>query len=85
MRVVTHTHYTEIYKRLGVTLTDNDERGESFFASRLPHMVDRVRQTLEYGGEGPYVTSRNDGPSPKPGKSISTPSPAPMPPKPAAP
>lgn len=58
MRVVTHAHYTAIYQRLGVTLTDAHERGESFYAARLPLLVDRVRQTLEYGGEGPSVTAR---------------------------
>ncbi len=65
MRVATHRHYTEIYKRLGVTLTDAHERGESFYAARLPLLVERVRQTLEYGGEGPYVSSRSDTKSPQ--------------------
>ena len=55
MRVATHAHYTEIYKLLNVTLTDDDERGESFYGERLPRIVERVKQTLEFGGEGAEV------------------------------
>jgi arginyl-tRNA synthetase len=57
MRVETHRHYTEIYALLGVTLNDEHERGESFYGSRLPRIVDHVKRTLEFGGEGPYVSS----------------------------
>ncbi len=52
MRVETHKHYTEIYDLLNVTLTDAHERGESFFGERLPLIVERVKNTLEFGGEG---------------------------------
>ncbi len=52
MRVETRKHYTEIYDLLNVTLTDADERGESFFGERLPLIVERVKNTLEFGGEG---------------------------------
>jgi arginyl-tRNA synthetase len=52
MRAETHRHYTEVYKLLNVTLTDADERGESFFGPRLPKIVDHVKTTLEFGGEG---------------------------------
>ncbi len=55
MRVATHAHYTEIYELLNVTLTDDHERGESFFGERLPRIVERVKQTLEFGGEGAEV------------------------------
>lgn len=51
MRVETHRHYTEIYRLLGVTLTDADERGESFYRSRLAPLVQRVQDTLPVGGE----------------------------------
>jgi len=59
MRAATHAHYTEIYKLLGVTLTDEHERGESFFGPRLAAVVAQIQQTLEVGGEGPYVSDRN--------------------------
>ncbi len=57
MRTVTHQHYTEIYAILNVTLRDADERGESFFGPRLPLIVARVKDTLEFGGEGGLVSS----------------------------
>jgi arginyl-tRNA synthetase len=57
MRVETHRHYTEIYHLLDVTLTDNDERGESYYRERLPRIVERVKATLEFGGEGGLVSS----------------------------
>lgn len=56
MRAETHRHYTEIYKLLNVTLTDKDERGESFYGPRLPLIVERVKSTLEFGGEGPVAS-----------------------------
>jgi arginyl-tRNA synthetase len=51
MRVETHRHYTEVYAILGVTLTDDHERGESFYRERLPLMVARVKATLPFRGE----------------------------------
>ncbi len=57
MRVETHRHYTEIYALLNVTLKDEHERGESFYGSRLPVIVERVKNTLEFGGEGGLVSS----------------------------
>ena len=59
MREETHRHYTEIYRLLNVTLTDNDERGESFYGARLPLIVERVKDTLELGGEGPYASAHS--------------------------
>ncbi len=52
MRIETHKHYTEIYDLLNVTLTDDHERGESFYGERLPKIVEHVKNTLEFGGEG---------------------------------
>ncbi len=57
MREETHRHYTEVYKLLNITLKDPHERGESFYGARLPLIVDRVKSTLEFGGEGPLVSS----------------------------
>jgi arginyl-tRNA synthetase len=36
-------HMNDVFKRLGVLLTDADLRGESFFNSRLPAVVDDLR------------------------------------------
>ncbi len=55
MREVTRHHYTEIYQLLNVTLTDDHERGESFYGTRLPLIIDRVKSTL--GGEGGTVSA----------------------------
>ncbi len=52
MRAETRRHYTAIYKLLNVTLADAHERGESFFGPRLPLIVEHVKTTLEFGGEG---------------------------------
>jgi arginyl-tRNA synthetase len=57
MREVTRRHYTEIYELLNVTLTDAHERGESFYGTRLPVIVERVKATLEFGGAGGLVSS----------------------------
>ncbi len=59
MRVETHKHYTEVYKLLNVTLTDAHERGESFFGPRLPRIVERVKSTLEFGGEGTTISAHS--------------------------
>lgn len=59
MRVVTHAHYTEIYKLLDVGLTDEHERGESFYGERLPRIVERVKTTLETGGAGTAVSAHS--------------------------
>jgi arginyl-tRNA synthetase len=58
MRAETHRHYTEVYKLLNITLTDDHERGESFYGERLPKIIDHVKNTLEFGGEGPYISSQ---------------------------
>lgn len=65
MRVVTHGHYTEVYKILNVQLTDADERGESFYGTRLPVLVERLKDALGYGTEG-TSTSAHSGKAPKP-------------------
>jgi arginyl-tRNA synthetase len=57
MREVTRRHYTDIYDLLDVTLKDPHERGESFYGPRLPLIVERVKSTLEFGGEGGPVSS----------------------------
>ncbi len=57
MRQETHRHYSAVYKQLHVTLTDADERGESFFGPRLPRIVEHVKTTLEFGGEGAAASS----------------------------
>jgi arginyl-tRNA synthetase len=59
MRDVTRHHYTEIYALLNVTLQDCHERGESFYGTRLPLIVDRVKSTLEFGGESSFVSAHS--------------------------
>jgi arginyl-tRNA synthetase len=59
MRDVTRAHYTEIYQLLNVTLDDRHERGESFYGARLPRIVDRVKSTLEFGGEGGPISAHS--------------------------
>jgi arginyl-tRNA synthetase len=59
MREVTRAHYTEIYELLGVTLENRHERGESFYGTRLPLIVDRVKSTLEFGGAGGQVSAHS--------------------------
>jgi arginyl-tRNA synthetase len=59
MRETTRVHYTELYQLLNVTLTDDHERGESFFGPRLPQLIEHVKGTLEFGGEGPYVSAHS--------------------------
>ncbi|NLX12266.1 MAG: arginine--tRNA ligase [Phycisphaerales bacterium] len=44
-------HYMPIYRRLGVSLTPADERGESFYAERLSEVVDEFRE--RFGTESP--------------------------------
>jgi arginyl-tRNA synthetase len=51
MREETHRHYTEIYKLLNIQLTDDHERGESFYRDRLAQTVQHVLDTLKIGGE----------------------------------
>jgi arginyl-tRNA synthetase len=55
MRVETHRHYTEVYALLNVALTDDDERGESFFKDRLDPLVEDLLTTLPVGGDQAYV------------------------------
>jgi arginyl-tRNA synthetase len=40
----TRNHYQPLYKRLGVKLTETDERGESFYNPRLPSIVSDLKQ-----------------------------------------
>lgn len=58
MKLVTHSHYTAVYRALGVTLTDNDERPESFYRDRLQPTIDAIKAALPmtpeaYTGKGP--------------------------------
>jgi arginyl-tRNA synthetase len=59
MREATKKHYTEIYELLGVQLKEEHERGESFYGDRLARIIEHVKGTLEFGGEGPYVSARS--------------------------
>ncbi len=42
--VVSESHYTEIYRNLGVTLRDKDIRGESAYNDDLPVVVDELKE-----------------------------------------
>jgi arginyl-tRNA synthetase len=55
IREESRRHCREIFDLLGVTLSEADERGESFYASRLPQVVRKLAESLPYGGEGPSV------------------------------
>ncbi len=44
-------HYLPIYRRLGVSLTPADERGESFYAGRLPEVVKEFSE--RFGTQAP--------------------------------
>ena len=46
-------HCRELFSRLGITLSEADERGESFYAGRLPTIVQKLSEALPYGGDGP--------------------------------
>ncbi len=46
-------HYLPIYARLGVRLTRDDERGESFYADRLEDAVEELRRRFGSGGTAP--------------------------------
>jgi len=43
-------HYMPVYRRLGVSLREEDERGESFYADRLPAVVGELERSF---GSGP--------------------------------
>ncbi len=45
-------HCCEIFHLLDLTLTDADERGESFYKDRLPALIERLKNALEFGGGG---------------------------------
>jgi len=46
-------HYIPLYQRLGVSLTVNDERGESFYAERLPEVVKELQDQCGDNFVGP--------------------------------
>jgi len=46
-------HYMATYRRLGVSLTESDERGESFYNDRLPSLVESLQKQFGPGGPGP--------------------------------
>jgi arginyl-tRNA synthetase len=46
-------HYMPIYQRLGVSLTPADERGESFYADRLPGVVKELEDGFGAAPAGP--------------------------------
>jgi len=45
-------HTSEIFQLLGLKLTAQDERGESFYAPRLASIVEQITEALEVGGTG---------------------------------
>ncbi|MHB1767662.1 MAG: arginine--tRNA ligase [Phycisphaerae bacterium] len=47
-------HCREIFALLGITLSEADQRGESFYADRLPLVVQWLSEALPFGGDGPY-------------------------------
>ncbi len=55
IREESRRHCSEIFVLLGITLSEADERGESFYAGRLPQVVRKLAEALPYGGEGPRV------------------------------
>jgi arginyl-tRNA synthetase len=60
MRIATRQQYTEVYKLLNVSLTEADERGESYYRDRLQPTVDRLKAALPmtddcFTGPGPAV------------------------------
>ena len=48
-------HCREIFELLGITLSEADQRGESFYADRLALVVQRLSEALPMGGDGPYT------------------------------
>ena len=46
-------HAQEIFDLLEISLVQDHQRGESFYAGRLPIVVERLKTSLEFGGEGP--------------------------------
>lgn len=55
IREESRRHCRAIFELLGITLTEADERGESFYAHRLPEVVQRLSLALPFGGDGPKV------------------------------
>ncbi len=51
MRDATRKHYNHVYALLNVQLTDNDVRGESFYGSRVPALVERLKKALSVNGK----------------------------------
>ncbi len=45
-------HASEIFQFLGLKLTAQDERGESFYAPRLAGVVEQITEALDVGGGG---------------------------------
>ncbi|MEI8198167.1 MAG: arginine--tRNA ligase, partial [Phycisphaerae bacterium] len=64
MKAEGRKHYQMIYDLLAITLTDADERGESFYGPRLPLLVERVKNTFEFGGAGTSASARSGTPAP---------------------
>lgn len=48
-------HYMPVYRRLGVALTQDDERGESFYAGSLSQVADELER--HFGGMPPRASS----------------------------
>jgi len=48
-------HCREIFAFLGITLSEADQRGESFYAGRLSTLVQKLSEALPLGGDGPYA------------------------------
>lgn len=54
IREESNRHCREIFAQLGITLSEADQRGESFYAGRLSALVQKLSEALPFGGDGPY-------------------------------
>jgi arginyl-tRNA synthetase len=59
MKAEGRKHYTAVYKMLSITLAEADERGESFYGPRLAGLVERVKASFEFGGEGAAASAHS--------------------------
>lgn len=62
-------HYMPVYKRLGVSLRQEDERGESFYADRLPAVVAEMER--DFGAAANASSAGTASPSPSEPRGLS--------------
>jgi len=55
-------HYIPVYRRLGVSLTEEDERGESFYASRLSQIAELFGPGKEFPAKNAELGQEEIGP-----------------------